>query len=114
MLLQVLAYTAYGRSRTIAAVAWGAVVANCLLIIASRKHYTVDVVVAWYAVPLVFWQMHGYVAGLGWAGLGWAGLGWAVGVCVEGAIWVMGSVGSGYGAPFHGRTWRQVGWVGYS
>jgi PAP2 superfamily C-terminal len=25
-----------------------------LLIIASRKHYTVDVVVAWYVVPLVF------------------------------------------------------------
>ena len=29
-----------------------------LLIIASRKHYTVDVVVAWYTVPLVFYTFH--------------------------------------------------------
>lgn len=29
-----------------------------LCIVASRKHYSVDVVVAWYTVPLVFYAMH--------------------------------------------------------
>lgn len=28
-----------------------------VLIVASRKHYTVDVVIAWYVVPLVFYAM---------------------------------------------------------
>ena len=28
------------------------------LIVASRKHYTVDVLIAWYAVPLVFYSSH--------------------------------------------------------
>ena len=28
------------------------------LIVASRKHYTVDVLVAWYVVPLVFYSSH--------------------------------------------------------
>ncbi|GFH18656.1 PAP2_C domain-containing protein, partial [Haematococcus lacustris] len=40
------------------AIAWtcGAIVSA--LIIASRKHYTVDIVVAWYTVPLVFYTLH--------------------------------------------------------
>ena len=33
---------------------WAAVGALSVLIVASRKHYTVDVVIAWYVVPLVF------------------------------------------------------------
>ncbi|CAI9779083.1 unnamed protein product [Fraxinus pennsylvanica] len=33
--------------------AWLIVVIQSLLIVASRKHYTVDVVVAWYTVNLV-------------------------------------------------------------
>ena len=28
-----------------------------VLIVASRKHYTVDVLIAWYVVPLVFYAM---------------------------------------------------------
>ena len=34
--------------------AWVLATILSFLIIASRKHYTVDVVVAWYTVPLVF------------------------------------------------------------
>lgn len=30
------------------------------LIVASRKHYTVDVFIAWYAVPLVFYALNRY------------------------------------------------------
>lgn len=33
--------------------AWLTVIIQSLLIVASRKHYTVDVVVAWYTVNLV-------------------------------------------------------------
>ena len=33
---------------------WAGVAALSVLIVASRKHYTVDVVIAWYVVPLVF------------------------------------------------------------
>lgn len=36
------------------AVAWALAFILSVLIIASRKHYTVDVVIAWYVVPLVF------------------------------------------------------------
>ncbi|KAK4759423.1 hypothetical protein SAY87_022554 [Trapa incisa] len=39
--------------RIIKQVAWFIAVSQSLLIIASRKHYTVDVVVAWYTVNLV-------------------------------------------------------------
>ena len=38
-------------------VVWCAVFVLSVLIVASRKHYTVDVVVAWYVVPLVFYAM---------------------------------------------------------
>ena len=34
---------------------WGYAAVVSALIIASRKHYTVDVVIAWYTVPLVFY-----------------------------------------------------------
>ncbi|XP_042048749.1 phosphatidylinositol:ceramide inositolphosphotransferase 1-like isoform X1 [Salvia splendens] len=43
----------YGTHRFVKNCAWLTVVAQSLLIIASRKHYTVDVVVAWYTVNLV-------------------------------------------------------------
>jgi hypothetical protein len=39
-------------------ICWLAVGLLSILIVASRKHYTVDVVIAWYAVPLVFWTLH--------------------------------------------------------
>ena len=32
------------------------VISTC--IVASRKHYSVDVLIAWYAVPLVFFTLH--------------------------------------------------------
>lgn len=34
--------------------AWGLAATLAVLIICSRKHYTVDVLIAWYVVPLVF------------------------------------------------------------
>ncbi|KAK4755427.1 hypothetical protein SAY87_009184 [Trapa incisa] len=52
-LLFVLTYQKYGSKRIIKQVAWSIAVSQSLLIIASRKHYTVDVVVAWYTVNLV-------------------------------------------------------------
>ena len=39
------------------AFAWCAVFVLSVLIVASRKHYTVDVLIAWYVVPLVFYAM---------------------------------------------------------
>ena len=38
-------------------IAWSMVATLSVLIVASRKHYTVDVVIAWYVVPLVFYAM---------------------------------------------------------
>ncbi|KAH9613094.1 hypothetical protein KSS87_001482 [Heliosperma pusillum] len=46
-------YQKYGTKRLIKQLAWLLAVVQSLLIIASRKHYTVDVVVAWYTVNLV-------------------------------------------------------------
>ncbi|XP_057801301.1 phosphatidylinositol:ceramide inositolphosphotransferase 1-like [Salvia miltiorrhiza] len=43
----------YGTHRFVKHCAWLTVVTQSLLIVASRKHYTVDVVVAWYTVNLV-------------------------------------------------------------
>ena len=54
-----LVYTLWGGWRLMKAAAWAAAAAISLLIIASRKHYTVDVVVAWYTVPLVFHALRG-------------------------------------------------------
>ena len=56
-LVGVLAYTEWGAWRAAKAAAWASVGALSLLIIASRKHYTVDVLIAWYVVPLVFWAV---------------------------------------------------------
>ncbi|ESR38214.1 phosphatidylinositol:ceramide inositolphosphotransferase [Citrus sinensis] len=52
-LLFVLTYHKYGTIRFIKQSAWLLAIIESLLIIASRKHYTVDVVVAWYTVNLV-------------------------------------------------------------
>eukprot|EP00252_Welwitschia_mirabilis_P021099 TRINITY_DN5303_c0_g1_i1.p1 TRINITY_DN5303_c0_g1~~TRINITY_DN5303_c0_g1_i1.p1 ORF type:complete len:318 (-),score=11.88 TRINITY_DN5303_c0_g1_i1:554-1507(-) len=52
-LVFVLTYQKYGTKRCIKQIAWVLAVILSLLIIASRKHYTVDVVVAWYTVNLV-------------------------------------------------------------
>lgn len=46
-------YHKYGTRRCIKQLAWLLAVIQSLLILASRKHYTVDVVVAWYTVNLV-------------------------------------------------------------
>ncbi|KAK9291017.1 hypothetical protein L1049_009200 [Liquidambar formosana] len=52
-LVFVRTYQKYGTRRFIKQFAWFIAVVQSLLIIASRKHYTVDVVVAWYTVNLV-------------------------------------------------------------
>ncbi|XP_004249605.1 phosphatidylinositol:ceramide inositolphosphotransferase 1 isoform X2 [Solanum lycopersicum] len=52
-LIFVRTYHKYGARRYIKLCAWLAVIAQSFLIVASRKHYTVDVVVAWYTVNLV-------------------------------------------------------------
>ncbi|XP_058099495.1 phosphatidylinositol:ceramide inositolphosphotransferase 1-like [Magnolia sinica] len=53
-LVFVLTYQKYGSTRCIKQLSWFIAVILSLLIIASRKHYTVDIVVAWYTVNLVF------------------------------------------------------------
>jgi hypothetical protein len=57
VLVGVLTYTEYGGSRALKLVGWLGAAAMALAIVASRKHYSVDVVVAWYVVPLVFYAM---------------------------------------------------------
>ena len=57
VLVGVLTFTEYGETLLIKIVAWIGVAAMGLCIVASRKHYSVDVVVAWYTVPLVFYAM---------------------------------------------------------
>ncbi|TKW17738.1 hypothetical protein SEVIR_5G387700v4 [Setaria viridis] len=52
-LVFVRTYHKYGSNRLIKLLAWLMAIVQSLLIIASRKHYTVDVVVAWYTVNLV-------------------------------------------------------------
>lgn len=52
-LVFVRTYQKYGTQRFIKQLAWLLVVIQSFLIVASRKHYTVDVVVAWYTVNLV-------------------------------------------------------------
>ncbi|XP_078178876.1 phosphatidylinositol:ceramide inositolphosphotransferase-like isoform X1 [Carex rostrata] len=47
-------YQKYGSKRIIKFLAWMLVIIQSLLIIAARKHYSVDIVVAWYTVNLVF------------------------------------------------------------
>jgi hypothetical protein len=50
----VVNYTYYGKNYAVKCASYVLAVILSVLIIASRKHYTVDVVVAWYTVPLVF------------------------------------------------------------
>ncbi|KAF9596795.1 hypothetical protein IFM89_013342 [Coptis chinensis] len=52
-LVFVRTYQKYGTRRDIKLLAWLIAVIQSFLIVASRKHYTVDVVVAWYTVNLV-------------------------------------------------------------
>ncbi|KAM0865284.1 hypothetical protein ACQ4PT_043383 [Festuca glaucescens] len=52
-LVFIITYQKYGSVRFIKGLAWCVAVAQSLLIVASRKHYSVDVVVAWYTVNLV-------------------------------------------------------------
>nr|KYP47402.1 hypothetical protein KK1_030932 [Cajanus cajan] len=52
-LVFVLTYHRYGTKRCIKQLGWFLAVCQSLLIVASRKHYSVDVVVAWYTVNLV-------------------------------------------------------------
>ncbi|XP_016467237.1 phosphatidylinositol:ceramide inositolphosphotransferase 1 isoform X1 [Nicotiana tabacum] len=52
-LVFVRTYHKYGTRRFIKQCVWLAVIAQSFLIVASRKHYTVDVIVAWYTVNLV-------------------------------------------------------------
>lgn len=58
LLAGVLCYNENGSLAGVKALSWLFCVLNSLLIIASRKHYTVDVVIAWYTVPLVFYAVH--------------------------------------------------------
>ncbi|URE43108.1 phosphatidic acid phosphatase-related [Musa troglodytarum] len=52
-LVFVLTYHKYGSKRFIKLLAWVIAIIQSLLIVASRKHYTVDIIVAWYTVNLV-------------------------------------------------------------
>ncbi|CAA0836337.1 Phosphatidylinositol\\x3aceramide inositolphosphotransferase 2 [Striga hermonthica] len=52
-LVFVRTYHKYGTRSFVKQVAWLIVIIQSLLIVASRKHYTVDVIVAWYTVNLV-------------------------------------------------------------
>ncbi|KAK9986465.1 hypothetical protein SO802_031416 [Lithocarpus litseifolius] len=52
-LVFVRTYQKYGTRRFIKQFAWLLAVIQSFLIVASRKHYTVDVIVAWYTVNLV-------------------------------------------------------------
>jgi hypothetical protein len=49
-----LTYGRYGSWAPAKGFAWGVCALNALVIVASRKHYTVDVVVALFTVPLVW------------------------------------------------------------
>jgi hypothetical protein len=56
----VLSYQHYGGRRILKALAWTAAAVLALLIISARKHYTVDVVIAWYVVPLAYCCLNMY------------------------------------------------------
>lgn len=57
MLVGMLTYNEYGTLAPIKALAWAGVAVVSMLIVSSRKHYSVDVLIAWYVVPLVFYHM---------------------------------------------------------
>ncbi|XP_047335227.1 phosphatidylinositol:ceramide inositolphosphotransferase 2-like [Impatiens glandulifera] len=52
-LVFVRTYQKYGTKKVVKQCAWLVVLIQSVLIVASRKHYTVDVIVAWYTVNLV-------------------------------------------------------------
>lgn len=56
----VLAYQHYGGRRPLKLLGWTAGLVLAVLIIAARKHYTVDIVIAWYTVPMVYTLLHVY------------------------------------------------------
>lgn len=57
VLVGVLTYTEYGEIIILKVLGWIGVAMMSLIIVASRKHYSVDVIVAWYTVPLVFYAL---------------------------------------------------------
>lgn len=57
VLVGCLTFTEYGESLILKIIAWIGVGLMSLCIVASRKHYSVDVIIAWYVVPLVFYTM---------------------------------------------------------
>ena len=57
VLVGCLTFTEYGETLILKIISWLGVLAMGLCIVASRKHYSVDVIVAWYTVPLVFYAM---------------------------------------------------------
>ncbi|BDA48706.1 phosphatidylinositol:ceramide inositolphosphotransferase at N-terminal half [Coccomyxa sp. Obi] len=57
-LMGALTYHEYGTHLATKVIVWVAVAVLSVLIVASRKHYSVDVLIAWYVVPLVFWTLH--------------------------------------------------------
>ncbi|GAQ85288.1 Inositolphosphorylceramide Synthase [Klebsormidium nitens] len=61
-LVFMLTYNKYGTTRLMKMIGWTLVTCLGLLIIASRKHYSVDVVVAAYVVPLVFIAVDKYIS----------------------------------------------------
>jgi hypothetical protein len=63
-LVFVRTYQKYGSKRFIKLLGWVIAILQSLLIIASRKHYTVDVVVAWYTVNLVVFFLDKKLPGL--------------------------------------------------
>jgi hypothetical protein len=100
-----LVYTIWGSWKALKAAAWAAAAAISLLIIASRKHYTVDVVVAWYTVPLVFHALRGTrrwqrLAGRPDSGLPQVSNGTGGAACAAGAA--NGSAGMGGGSGVDG------------
>jgi hypothetical protein len=62
-LVFVRTYQRYGTRRWIKHLAWLMAVIQSILIIASRKHYTVDIVVAWYTVNLVMFYVDSKLPG---------------------------------------------------
>ncbi|GJP31249.1 hypothetical protein CLOM_g23334 [Closterium sp. NIES-68] len=54
ILTVVITYSRYGTNLFFKHLSWLLSGVMSVLIVASRKHYTVDVVIAWYVVPLVY------------------------------------------------------------
>eukprot|EP00271_Cylindrocystis_brebissonii_P007200 TRINITY_DN2045_c0_g1_i1.p1 TRINITY_DN2045_c0_g1~~TRINITY_DN2045_c0_g1_i1.p1 ORF type:complete len:330 (+),score=53.27 TRINITY_DN2045_c0_g1_i1:299-1288(+) len=61
-LVFVITYTLHGATRLLKYLVWPLLVLQSLFIIAARKHYSVDVVIAWYAVPLVYYFVENHLS----------------------------------------------------